>query len=345
MSPPERKSLVVRTPAKLILSGEHAVVYGNPALAMAVNLYTQTTISNQLTQKNILFNLRNFCYHQALSMSELRHLKLRIKEKYQKFLQGQYEIRDVLKEPFELLQYAFTHFIDNRKVKLPQGVEIHTESNIPIGCGMGSSAAAVVSVMYGVASFSRLEIDSQSCYQLAWEAENVQHGHSSGVDVYLILHGGCIRFQKDGGKEVRPIPKRSFLLVNTGTPEATTGECVYAASTHLKNETTLLKEFADVTDRMDQALQGDDLNLLQESIRHNHHLLSKIGVVPEKVQQFIAELEQRGAAAKICGAGSVRGESAGIVLIVSDEDVSDIVKKYHYQSMHVQGEPKGTHII
>ncbi len=342
--PQERQSLVVRTPAKLILSGEHAVVYGNPALAMAVNLYTQTTISRQ-TQKNILFNLRNFRYHQAMTISELRHLRIRIKEKYQKFLQGQYEIRDVLKEPFELLQYAFTHFIDNRKVKLPRGVEIRTESNIPIGCGMGSSAAAVVSVMYGVASFSRLEIDSHSCYQLAWEAENVQHGHSSGVDVYLILHGGCIRFQKDGDKEARPIPDRSFLLVNTGTPDATTGECVYAAAAYLKNQTALLNDFAQVTNSMDQALQRHDMKLLQESVNHNHQLLKKIGVVPEKVQRFIHEIEQRNAAAKICGAGSVRGDAAGIVLVVSDEDISDLVEKYNYQAMQVQGEPKGTHVI
>ena len=164
------------------------------------------------------------------------------------------------------MQFAVTHLIDNRKVQLPQGIEIKTDSNIPMGCGMGSSAAAIVSSMMAVAHFSKLEMDMDSCYQLAWEAENMQHGHSSGVDVYLVLHGGCIRFQKGGEKEIRPIPRRSFLLVNTGTPMSSTGEAVDSAAKFLKNDTALLNEFTQVTDRIDQALQQDD----EESVNRKH---------------------------------------------------------------------------
>ncbi len=341
------KSLTVRTPGKLILSGEHAVVYGNPALAMAINLYTETAISGYAPaeQKNILFNLLDFRYHQAHSLSALRKFKQGIQDKYQKFLQGQYGIRDVLKQPFELMQFAVTHLIDNHKVNLPQGIEVRTTSSIPMGCGMGSSAAAVVSSMFAVAQFSKLEMDLESCYQLAWEAENMQHGHSSGVDVYLVLHGGCIRFQKGGPKETRPIPNRSFLLVNTGSPAATTGECVSAAAVFLKNDKTLLSEFAQATNQMDVALQKNDNASLIEGIRYNHRLLTKIGVVPQQVQNFIAQVEQSGGAAKICGAGSVYGDSAGAVLVVANEDLSELVQDYNYQSMLIQGELKGTHLV
>lgn len=343
----EHKTLTVRTPGKLILSGEHAVVYGNPALAMAINRYTETTISGhtEANQKNILFNLLDFRYHQEHSLSTLRNLKRNIQDKYQKFLQGQYGIRDVLKEPFELMQFAVTHLIDNRKVVLPQGIEVRTTSNIPMGCGMGSSAAAVVSSMFAVARFSKLEIDLESCYQLAWEAENMQHGHSSGVDVYLVLHGGCIRFQKNGPKESRPVPMRELLLVNTGSPASSTGECVNAAAAFLKNDAKLLAEFAQVTENIDQALQQNNTPLLIDNIRHNHRLLVKIGVVPEKVQHFIAEVEKTGGAAKICGAGSIRGDSAGGVLVVTEDDSVELVQNYKYQHMSIQGELKGTHVI
>jgi hydroxymethylglutaryl-CoA synthase len=343
----EQTHLTVRTPGKLILSGEHAVVYGNPALAMAINCYTDTTISGhiQAGQQNILFNLLNFRYHQEHSLSTLRRFKLGIQDKYQKFLQGQYGIRDVLKEPFELMQFAVTHFIDKRKVNLPQGIEVRTTSNIPVGCGMGSSAAAVVSSMFAVARFSRLEIDLESCYQLAWEAENMQHGHSSGVDVYLVLHGGCVRFQKGAPNQSRPVPLQQFILVNTGPPAATTGECVTAAAKFLKNDAKLLADFEQVTNDIDIALQQNNSRKLMESIGHNHRLLTQIGVVPEKVQRFIAEIEKTGGAAKICGAGSVHGDSAGVVLVVADQDISHIVQNYQYQQLSIQGELQGTRVL
>ncbi len=107
------QSLTVRTPGKLILSGEHAVVYGNPALAMAVDRYTDTTISRQMARENILFHLLNFRYSKAFSHTALQRIKQSIHKRYQKFLQGKYDIRDVLKEPFELMQYALTHFSEN----------------------------------------------------------------------------------------------------------------------------------------------------------------------------------------------------------------------------------------
>lgn len=343
-TPSNSANITVRTPGKLILSGEHAVVYGNPALAMAVNRYTETTISRRAARKNILFNLANLSYHQDHSLLSLRRLKASIQSRYDKFLQGKYGIRDVLREPFELLQYAVSHVIDHRELN-PQGVEIHTDSNIPIGCGMGSSAAAVVSVMYGVARFSNSDVDLHNYHQLAWDAENMQHGHSSGVDVFLVLHGGCIRFLKDGQKEIRPLPQRPFLLVNTGTPSATTGESVHAAANHLKHDSGLLAEFSQVTANMDLALQTNNNQLLQDSVHHNQQLLTRINVVPEKVQRFIRDVEKTGATAKICGAGAAHGDAAGVVLVVADHDMTDLVQHYNYQAMQIEGEPQGTHIV
>ncbi len=345
MKPSDFKTLTVRAPGKLILSGEHAVVYGQPALAMAVNRYTETSIRWQAGQKNILFDLLNFRYYQAHSLTTLRQFKLSIQEKYQKFLQGQYSIRDVLSKPFELLQYAVTHFIDKRRLQLPRGVEIHTDSTIPIGCGMGSSAAAIVSVMYAISRFFQLDIDAQSCYQLAWEAENMQHGHSSGVDVHLVLKGGCIRFQKEGQIEARVIPQRSLLLVNTGSPQATTGECVSVASTHLKGDAKMLADFAQVTEGVDRSLMQNDLSGLQNSVRENHRLLIKIGVVPSKIQRFIADIEKEGGVAKICGAGAVHGDNAGIVLVIAEQDLTNLIQSYGYTHFFIQGEPQGTRVI
>ena len=68
-------------------------------------------------------------------------------------------------------------------------------------------------------------------------------------------------------------------------------------------------------------------------------------MVPNRVKRFITEIEKRGGAAKICGAGPVRGDAAGIMLIVSSEDITDLAQQYQYELMAIQGELKGSHIV
>ena len=81
-------------------------------------------------------------------------------------------------------------------------------------------------------------------------------------------------------------------------------------------------------------------------IRENHRLLSDIGVVPKKVKQFIEEVQAVGAAAKICGAGSIRGDRAGAVLVVHDdaEVLRTVCQRYHYTIESVEVASQGLHV-
>ena len=66
---------------------------------------------------------------------------------------------------------------------------------------------------------------------------------------------------------------------------------------------------------MKKTLTIDNTSELMENIKINHRLLCRTGVVPGPVQELVARIEKAGGAAKISGAGSVRGDSAGVLLV------------------------------
>lgn len=334
----------VSAPGKLILSGEHAVVYGHPAIAMAVNRYVVATVTRDRLPK-ISFDLADLAHRSQLSFPGLRDLKARIKRKYHKFIHGEYTIRDVLHKPFELAQFALGMFAESFNVSMPHGVNIHVQSDIPIGCGMGSSAATILSVMQAVSSYLQVPLSQEALYKVALEAENMQHGHSSGLDLRVALNGGCLYFQ-NGEVESRLLPSCMMYLVQTGTPTTSTGECVSAVATYFQ-KTQIGSDFAAVTNALDLALQTNQFMDMQSAMRENHRLLSYIGVVPESVQHFITALELAGGAAKICGAGAVSGDQAGAVLVMIQDQstLMKLCKQYNYNWSPLIGESRGVHVI
>ncbi len=242
----------IRAPGKLILSGEHAAVYGKPALAMAVNRYAEAETFTQLAPF-ISFDLGDLAYQQALRFASLDRLKERIKNKYRRFLRGEYSIRQVLKKPVELAQFAFSLFFEMLNVRPNQGVKIKVQSDIPMGCGMGSSAAIILSVIHALSQHLELALAPELLFRMALEVENLQHGHSSGLDLRISQQGGCL-WMREGEIQSRALPRLPFYLINSGSPLSSTGECVSQVEP-LFRRSSIGEDFAAVTESMDRALQ------------------------------------------------------------------------------------------
>jgi len=333
-----------RSPGKLIISGEHAVVYGKPAIAMAVDRFAETTVTPQLS-KMISFNLLSSRYKESYTLQMLREIKHRLADKYHQFIEGECGIREVLQTPVELTQYAFINMVDHLNSKIANGLNITTESNIPMQCGMGSSAAAVLTVLFAITNFLGISLKRDHFLKLACETENLQHGYSSGVDLRISMDGGCIYYQQNEA-ENRAIPAMPMYLVNTGQPAASTGDCVSAVKQQIGDH-AIWNEFETITQAIDEVLQLNQYDDFQKLVRENHRLLVEIGVVPEKVQHFIHAIEQQGGAAKVCGAGAVAGDQAGVVLVLSDDvhKIESVCDQYHYDCAPVQGDAQGLHTV
>lgn len=342
MSTECQKVISAKAPAKIIFSGEHAVVYGCPALALAVNRFATTTISQQ-SKRGICFELLNDNTHQIVSLQELQSLKTKISKRYLKFTAGKLQIKDVITNPLHLIQYAFIYLTENLFLPVTSGLKIQVGLNLPIGGGMGASAAIILSLISALISFYGQTLSIDKYLYFSREIENLQHGRSSGLDLYVSLHGGCHLFVAGDAKK-RNLPKIPFVLVNTGKTTTSTGECVESVAKHLQNS-TLTTDFTQITLAMDLALQQNNLEETKRCISENNILLQKIGVVPKKVADFINTVTARGNAAKISGAGAISGNNAGIVLVAGDEEISDIITTYGYEIIPIQGESSGLCIL
>ncbi len=206
---------------------------------------------------------------------------------------------------------------------------------------MGSSAASLVAALRAIVAFWALEFDRHTAYKLALAAERLQHGRPSGIDVAAALFGGFFRFEQ--GK-IHPLPALSLplSLVYTGRPEASTGECVAKAAAFGTGD--IWDDFAAVTESLQQALLERNDDEIKRCIRENHRLLCAVGVTPEAVQRFIGEIEAQGGAAKISGAGSIRGNAAGMIVVFGVSPL-ETAEKYGFTVMNVQGEKHGVRLI
>lgn len=336
-------------PGKLILSGEHSVVYGRPALAMAVNRNAETLVTMDGAPDRVSFELPDLgAARESFTLRALRDFHDRVARNHREFLEGRLSIRDVLHKPVELFQYAYITLLDGLHLTMGNGaggVNVRMRSNIPIGCGMGSSAASIISVLRGLGHYYRTEFRPEWYARYSLEVENMQHGRASGLDTFVSLHGGCVMFRQGEFREL-PLPRMPLYIVNTGHPESSTGEAVSAVARRTGGAACALwDEFEAATLAMEKASRENDLPAFQRAMRTNHRLLEAIGVVPARVSEFVAEAESAGAAAKVCGAGAVAGDAAGMVVVASETSPAALCERYGYELMTVRPDPLGARIV
>ena len=321
---------------KLILTGEHAVVYERPAVVCAIEKTSRITVTSLETKDRIEFVFHAFAKQRCYTMIELQFLYETLQNNLVRFQNNELPIEDVMSTELDLLPFSLMHFLTRFSVTLTEGIQLEIESDIPCGFGMGSSAAVIISLARAMVAFSKCSISTDQLYHYAIDCENLCHGRSSGVDPYMSLYGGVQRFQQGEAVPLNAL-EAPLSLVNTGQPVCSSGESAMQVDSRVKN-TGIWDQFAGLVPRLTGCLWSQEKKEeLIEIIRMNNHLLIQIGVVPEKVQRFIAELERQGGAGKICGAGAVRGEAAGMLWVVAPNSAMKLCHEFDYSMLTVHG--------
>ncbi len=297
----------VSTPGKTILFGEHAAVYGHPALVTALDHRMKVTVRAASSANGATLHL---------TIPSLRITRT-------------VPFSDVLetpKEPGDLAILAVTIGIEGVGHR-PTRFDLRIDSAIPSGSGFGSSAALAVAVVAACRRACGDDVSPDEIARLAVSIERHQHGGASGVDVEAVLRGGVLWCRRvDGGALQREELEGAgawldaFRLFHSGTPNESTGEMVAVVRRLLDREPVRVRDaFAaiEATTRDGRtALLAGDREALVPIVRRAEAALEAIGVVHPGILGVIRAIEADGGAAKISGAGGLTGDGAGLVLVV-----------------------------
>ncbi|MCL4200159.1 mevalonate kinase [Patescibacteria group bacterium] len=301
------KKVTVSAPGKLHLSGEHAVVYGKPALVVATSLRLYTTLETGAGATLLRKMRKNDRYIEAISAA--------FEKKY------------------------------GASIKDDVGITI--TSSIPIGSGMGSSSALAVSLSGALCVWHGMPWNPQAVNDIAYQAEKTIYKGSSGSDPAVSTHGGILWYRKEleflKTLWLLPfkIPKTfaPFVLINTGRKESTGDLVAHVGEGKKRDEkkfAVLLDAVEKVTKQTAQSIHDEDEKGFRRSISENEQYLEEMGIVSAPVRAFIRAVEEAGGVAKISGAGGIQTGS-GVVVAIHDtaQKIIALAKKRKYETFQV----------
>ncbi|MBN2082733.1 hydroxymethylglutaryl-CoA reductase, degradative [bacterium] len=288
--------VTARVPGKVVLFGEHAVVYGQPGITSSIDLGLTVKVSPDPDGPR--FVLPRF--------------------------------KSVFDEEDDDLDFKrFGHAVDAALElyglsREPLAIEV--DSEIVPGLGLGSSAAISAALCLALRKYRGLPAErawDPALFEDVQVLERIFHGTPSGIDAATVLSGGVLWFRAGPPREILPIrmPQPAAGLVVVVEPGARTIELVRQVrqSFELNEQRTkeLLDEIGAVTVQAGAALGCGDLATVGELMYQNHDLLARLGVSTDGLDNAVELLREHGAlGAKLSGAG---GGGAVVALVKAEE--------------------------
>ena len=184
------------------------------------------------------------------------------------------------------------------------GLRVEVASTIPVGYGLGSSAAVSVALIGALSDLEGEELNAA-----AHELERLIHGNPSGIDDTVITWGRPLLFRRGWPHTPLAAPARPlrFVRASSGRPGSTRDAVAGVADFGRRNPgrfDAILSEAHGAVDRALRALGAADVAALGAEMDHAHALLSEVGVSTPRLDELVSVARAAGAAgAKLTGGG------------------------------------------
>jgi len=193
----------------------------------------------------------------------------------------------------------------------PRDLVVRVCSELPAGVGVGSSAALAVAVLRALAAAVGRRLARDDEIELATRLEAIFHGHPSGIDPAAAARGGCFRFVRGTPPAIAPVrPAVPLpLVIAFGRRPRSTGTAVMGLRARWEAERArheaLFDAVAATVEDGARAAEAGDLAALGHAFDRNQALLEALGVSAPEVEALVARARVSGAlGAKLTGGGT-----------------------------------------
>ena len=322
-------------PGKVILLGEHAVVYGEAALAVPVTAVA--AVADVHAAKGASDLTSDFPAEEARAPAVASLQALRTPEGVHAALESEAE-----RAPAHLARGREAESIPDRSAQdgtraliaviaaalVSASIErmpawsIRARSSVPTGRGMGSSAAIAVAVARAIRSAADCPADSRAEADAALHGERVTHGTPSGIDTSVISLGRPIRFTRQQGAAPLTVGAPfSLVVADSGAPGRTRDMVAGVRERRAGQPAAFdrwIARIGELANEAEAAIATGDLASLGRLMDENHAVLQSLGVSTLAIEELVIAARRAGAlGAKLSGAGG-----GGVVIALAPDDTA-----------------------
>lgn len=289
----------VSAPGKLLLLGDHAVVYGHPCMVTAVDkrLYVEA---------------------EKIEADRDDIITPQVKE-----------------SRFVLESLAFF----KEKYDIDDKVRIRTQGDFSHRVGLGSSSAVTVATFQALGNIFNIKLSKRDLFDMSYKVTLLIQGVGSGFDIAAAVYGGTIYYVTGGKTiENIPVQQLPLVVGYSGIKADTPFYIRKVAEEFRKRQDTLNKLFDSIENLVEKAhssLKEGDMKSVGTCLTANHILLQQMGVSTPKLDEMVLSAVAAGAwGAKLSGAG---GGDCMIALVPENKrhDVEKAIEGVGGEIVHV----------
>ena len=294
-----------KAPGKIILFGEHAVVYGQPALAVPVKDFFAEAEVLDINRAGIWISAPDIGLHEELS-------RLASENPLATLVEAVFSTLGINSPPSggcEAVSSPDTRRTEwGRKLDAKNGIEIKITSTIPIASGLGSGAAVSVAIIRALSAYLSSPLDDEKVNEIAYKVEKIHHGTPSGIDNTVVTYGKPIFFIKDNPIELLEVATPFTLLIaDTGIPAPTkksVADVLKLWEQNPKKMNALFAAAGSIAKTARQAIEGGHPERLGALMNENHRILQELDVSCQALDYLTeASLNAGALGAKLSGGG------------------------------------------